>query len=683
MLNSLFNSGIVARRVEIALEEAEERAPAVPLDAEEIRSVEIPKLMLVDLLMQHRAWDETQGKSGERADLTNGFLPGADLSGVNLRGAFLRKISLAGADLSFADLRGANLVHAGLEKSNLLHTRLREAGLQGANLEGATGLLPEQLAGTSLFGATLPKPLPDLLFQKLRAAMHRGEIVRRLFVGMLLAALCATVIVVSTTDLQIAKNAPVFPIPVIGKALPVEGFFMLGPLLLLSLYVAFHVALLRHWEQLSELPAVFPDGQALDRRARWPLMGLVRNQFRWLSEDQLPPTALQTALLILPGYWVVPAVLVVFWGRYLTRLDLHASTYHAGLVAAATILAALLPGSRYAAFRGEGAQSKQTMTRRDVLGCVTPGIVLGVALFVLSLGIVRGMPHGQDSSAATNGAPKWAAQALWVAGYNPYPNLAESEISARPQNWSGKEEDLAAVRGVRLDGRSFRYADAFGAFLANARLRGVNFENANLGQADLRGAVLREANLRSAILDRARATRAEMQSAKLQRARLIRADLRGANLAFAVLTEAVMVDATLAGATLFSASLRDASMQGINLDGADLREADLTGAKLNRASLRRAQLVSAQLSGAEMREAELQDAALLEADLHSADLRGATLRNACLARARLDGARVEGADLRGAACLSAEQLCTTVGWRDALLDDSLRQQAERLCGAKP
>jgi len=87
------------------------------------------------ILEQHKLWLETDGKDGERADLSHTNLRGVNLSGVNLRhtnlsGADLSGVNLRDASLSGADLSGANLSDADLSGANLSH-----ADLSGANLD--------------------------------------------------------------------------------------------------------------------------------------------------------------------------------------------------------------------------------------------------------------------------------------------------------------------------------------------------------------------------------------------------------------------------------------------------------------------------------------------------------------------------------------------------------------------
>jgi len=108
------------------------------------------KSTLDKILEQHRLWLETDGKKGQRANLTNAYLTRANLTGASLRGA-----NLLGTYLRGADLRDANLICADLRGANLYRADLRGANLKGANLRGAN-LTGANLTGAYLTGANLP-----------------------------------------------------------------------------------------------------------------------------------------------------------------------------------------------------------------------------------------------------------------------------------------------------------------------------------------------------------------------------------------------------------------------------------------------------------------------------------------------------------------------------------------------
>ena len=83
---------------------------------------------LEGILASHRKWLESEGKVGERANLSGVNLRYSDLSGRDLRSAILE-----GVNFQFSQLKGTSLVD-----SSLLNTDLSEA----------KGLLEEQLAGS-------------------------------------------------------------------------------------------------------------------------------------------------------------------------------------------------------------------------------------------------------------------------------------------------------------------------------------------------------------------------------------------------------------------------------------------------------------------------------------------------------------------------------------------------------
>jgi uncharacterized protein YjbI with pentapeptide repeats len=94
-----------------------------------------------------RNWNTLQGAvlrrfSGNRIDLCNADLRGADLYSADLTcarlfRADLTQASLYGAALAGADLQDANLMGADLYRADLRHADLRRAQITGANLERA------------------------------------------------------------------------------------------------------------------------------------------------------------------------------------------------------------------------------------------------------------------------------------------------------------------------------------------------------------------------------------------------------------------------------------------------------------------------------------------------------------------------------------------------------------------
>jgi len=688
-------------------------------------AVHSAKVDLEVILEQHRDWVKSNGRSGRQADVSHLNLEGADLTDTNLQGALLNNTVLKGADLLLTDLQGASLLQANLAGANLLGARLREANLQGATLEGATGLLAAELAGTNLTFAKLPAEVAAA--EDLKYVRRRGQHAKWLISALMLLNALACWRIVTVSDTQILRNAALLPFPVLRNGVPLAEFFLLCPVLIGALYLWLHVYLQRFWEVTGAMPAIFENGRRLDKSLPWIVSWPASSYFRWLRERRSAMAGVEKAICIILLYWVTPATMTLFWGRYLTLQDLRGTILHAALIAAATTAAIHFPRSAARAFRsdesglfsemrnesaqqapaeGENAladaspvsstptalsdpQPRRTWNKKPWGNKKTGslripiGAGLGLILCLLSIGTIGGAPHGGNpAQGISSGSPwTWAADALWVVGYNPYAQVIEAEISRKPAGWTETEGELSHVQGANLNGSRLRYMQGYSAFLVRARLRQADLSYAYLSEADLRLANLRQASLRFAAMDQVKLNGAALQSADLERANLIRADLEKADLSFASLNSAVLLDAKLDGAVLYGADLRNAWLERASLGQADLRQANLEGANLKMTDLRSAYLSTAKMAGAKLEESQLNAAILMGADLRHTDLSNANLQGAVLSGADLAGANLQNADLRGVVGLSATQICAAANAHQAQLDDSLATDLSARCSA--
>ena len=679
------------------------------------------KVDLEILLEQHCDWLKSAGKTGRQADLSRLNLEGSDLTDTNLQQALLNETVLKGADLLLTDLQGASLMQANLQGANLLGARLREANLQGANLDAATGLLAAELAGTNLTFAKLPAEVATA--EDVKYVSRRGRHANWLVSALLLLNALACGRVVTVSDAQILRNATLFPFPVLRNGVPLAQFFLLCPVLIGGLYLWLHVYLQRLWEATAALPAIFENGRRLDQSLPWIVSWPARSYFKWLREPRSGLAGVEKAICLILLYWVSPAAMILFWGRYLTLQDLRGTILHAVLIAAAITGAIHFPRSAARAFRSDGSASSpprpsesqpQTPTLPDeaigeaqaVLAKkreVSPahglsaahkgfrflripiGAGFGLILCLLSTGIIAGTPHGGNPAQGIGSESPWtwAADALWLVGYDPYARVTEAEISRKPAGWTGSDAaEISRVQGANLGGLRLRYLQAYGAFLAKARLRQADLRYSYLSEADLRQANLRQASLRSAMLDQAKLEGAMLQSADLQRANLIRAEMGKADLSFASLTGALLLDAKLDGAVFYGADLRNAWLERASLEQADLREANLEGANLKNSDLRGAYLSAAKMAGARLAETQLGNAILMGADLRRADLSNSNLQGAVMSDADFEGANLENANLRGVVGLGAGRICAAANLRQAQLDDALATEVGAQCAAK-
>jgi uncharacterized protein YjbI with pentapeptide repeats len=407
--------------------------------------------------------------------------------------------------------------------------------------------------------------------------------------------------------------------------------------------------------------------------------------FKWLRSSHSSLAFLEAAIAILMLYWVAPATVLLFWARYLTLEDSRGTTLHILLVVGAVTAAMNFPRMAGKAFGHETPRRSiehKASARRivHIIRAVPPSI--GFLLSLISIGTFLGVPHDYRATAQSPapGIRAWAPEILWTFGYNPFAQLTEADVSTKPPGWTGREDEIALVKGANLNRLRLRYIQAYGAFLVKAHLWRTDLRNAYLSEADLREANLRQIDLRFAILDRAKLARAAAPEADLRNANLDRADLRDANLSFAVLSDATLLDATLDGANLYKSDLHSALLQRASLKKADLREANLENSNLTMANLGESYLISTNLSNARLKNADLSKVILTDASLRKSDLSGALLQGAVLRGADLGGANLQGADLRGAEGLTATQICSAANLRETQMDENLQQDVASHCG---
>jgi uncharacterized protein YjbI with pentapeptide repeats len=660
----------------------------VAADGEEVVAVAESPAVASDLLEfaqmldQHRLWVESGEKEGARGQFSGANLEAVDLTGANLQGAELQKVNFRGADLSMANLRNANLVEADLREANLLGTEFSGANLMGANLYGAQGLWAGRLGGTNLFDATLPEAVAALTGRKTIEQFTQAA--RWFYLLLMVMCVGACGLIALTTDVRLLLDESAARTARIPNILPLRGFYLVAPLLLTVLYLRLQFLFLRLWGSMGALPAVFPDGQTPEKDGRWYLMGPIRPYLRWTRDPHSALGMVESYVAMLLAYWVTPATLFFFWLRYLVLQDYRGTLLQVFSLTVASAAACGLPRIVKRVLRpGDWTEESTPQFLHDVLKAVRLPAAAGLGLFLLSMGVIRGLPADPTLRPEVGrGDPRrWAATAFQFVGYRPYADLTEESISTLSEkagSGSGVGND---ANGPLLNEINLRYARGYRATFANARLWRANLEGSSLAETDFRGANLREANLQSAQMDHVQAEKANLVSANAQRAEFNGGDFRSADWSFANLEGATLTTASLAGATMYAVNLRHANLLRAELSHADLRDTKLEEAVLSLARLEQTDFSAAKMMGANLTGAQAKGTIFLEADLSKADLRGASFAGAVLRQVKLDGANLLGADLRGALGLEAWQVCSTQGWRGAQLDPDVMAAVEQSCGA--
>jgi uncharacterized protein YjbI with pentapeptide repeats len=638
-------------------------------------------LEFAEVLDQHRLWVESSGTEGAQGHFAGADLTGVDLTAANLQGAELQKANLRGADLSMVNLRNANLVEADLREANLLGTEFSGANLMGANLYGAQGLWAGRLGGTNLFDATLPEAVAAL---NGRRTIEQFTQSARWFY-LLLIAVCvgACGLMALTTDVRLLLDESATVTVRIPKILPLQGFYLGAPLLLAVFFLRLQFLLLRLWGSMGALPAVFPDGQTPEKDGRWYLMGPIRPHLRWTRDPHSAVGMVECYVAIGLAYWVVPAVLFFFWLRYLVMQDYRGTLLHVFLFTVASAAACGMPRIVKRVLRpGDWTEESTPQFLRDVWKGMRVPVLVGLTLFLLSLGVIRGLPGDSTLRPEVGrGDPRrWAATAFQFLGFRPYADLTDESVSTRGENTAVANALGSEANGPRLNEINLRYSRGYHAAFANARMWRANLEGSSLAETDFRGANLREANLRSARMDHVLADKANFVSADAQGAEFNGGEFPGSDWSFANLQGATLTTVNLTGATMYAVNLRQANLLRAELAHTDMRDAHLEEAVLSLAKMEQTDFSAAKMAGANLTGAQAKGTIFLEADLSKADLRGATFAGAVLRQVKLDGANVMGADFRGALGLEAWQVCSAQGWRGAQFDADVLAAVQASCG---
>src|SRR5258708_37348927 len=95
----------------------------------------------------------------------------------------------------------------------------------------------------------------------------------------------------------------------IPNLLPLQGFYMGGPLLLTGLYLRLQFLLLRLWGSMGALPAAFPDGQTPGKDGSWYLLGPIRQHLRWARDPRSPLAMVDCRLAHVVAYLAAPAAM--------------------------------------------------------------------------------------------------------------------------------------------------------------------------------------------------------------------------------------------------------------------------------------------------------------------------------------------------------------------------------------
>ena len=481
---------------------------------------------------------------------------------------------------------------------------------------------------------------------------------RATWFGLIFVLLFCGVALLDVRDRDFFEYGAATQLPLLGVEVPVEGFFVTAPLVVLGLYIYLHVYLAKLWLELGRAPAR-PDGIALDR-AVFPW--LISDAALQLRKDVKPRPfgrIVSLASLVL-GWLLGPVVIGAFWWRSWPYHHEMLTLYLSALLLVAVWIGWESWMSRRRMMLGGEAQPSWL---RSLLCAPLGAAVLVVGWEATEGGIAARLPEGVKAWIEARHAEVFprrleaSSRRLLDDRFKLdgmtflYPaNLAGAELVRIPDGWMGRDrawreyrrrhgsdhawetrdnpdtpdletefEDQRREHRAALDANSFARADLRKAALAGAFMAGADLEGARLERADLEGARLEGANLEEARLEGAKLGGARLEGARIGGAWLEGAYLRGARLEGANLTGARLKGANLGGAQMEGAYLGGAQLQGANLGGARLEGANLEGAELTEANLEGVRLEGAYLGGASLKSAKLASSTTDFADASFAD----------------------------------------------------------------
>ena len=457
-----------------------------------------------------------EGYDFSRSNLCEADLSLARVARADFRNAMMRGARLAGADARGADFRGANLAGSDFSNCVLDHARFRNADLHDADLRESRGLVSEQLAATRLTGARLPPEIAT--FTGLNNIKEVSTSARGVFIAMLLLSIYSWLQIVGTRDYELIASTSSVSIPLMQVQLTVASFFLTVPLLLAALYVWCHFYLQHLWEELSKLPAIFPDGRPLFRRVHpWLLNTMVSAHFPILQKNRPLLTHLQTFAGVLLAWWMAPLTIAGLWWRYLCRHDLTGSIVQAilaGTVAIGGLGLQSLAGATMRGKRRRPFDPRQRLRQHRFWFRLVGALSIMAVFFAITIMAVARHESSIDNPVRLFFIHRTAAQ------------MAGADISQRRSTWkSGKDADKDQVNGALLAGKDMHYAMARKAFVAAADLRRSHLEHADFEAADLRWS-----DMRGAFLTGTDFASADLRGTDLRGAHLSRTDLNGARL---------------------------------------------------------------------------------------------------------------------------------------------------------
>ena len=527
------------------------------------------------ILQEHKNWLESDSQDGYRAEINHADLSGIDLSGANLRGA------------------------------KIIDTFLYDTDLSNADLSETEGIKPEHLAGANLSGALLPENIEQ--FETLNEIKKHSKQSRYILWGTLILLHFCWIMLLSISNANLLSRIHLLPSLMPELYIPAFWFFAALPIILFVLYIFLNKSLQRNWKNIANLPSIFPDAVPVDKKIfKWHVNNLAIPHLRKNKAQISLFHKLFNIFLIYTIHWVVPQTLAWFWLQYLIRHDWGLTIYHIFFIALSILFAFYFHSLMKRTLRRQKPQGNNIFLRLVYFA------VILIPFVVVSLGIIQAVPQKFENSSFTIG-PKIVS----VFGYELFLDFSEGEISKKPADWDGSNQDISSVAGANLKGLYAPYSNGRKAFLVKADLTYANLKYNNLDSADLRGVNLYGAKLNNSSLIGTNLEAADLSGTYLDGVNLLGANLRD--------VKGLTIQALRKTNNWLYAQYGGSILDSLNLPAdhnKKMADKDLSGYDLQNTDFRGFNLAGFNFSGANLQAANLTDVDLTGANLFSTDLRG-------------------------------------------------------------
>ncbi|MEO8326367.1 MAG: pentapeptide repeat-containing protein [Nitrospirota bacterium] len=507
---------------------------------------------------------------------------------ANLGNSFFEKCQFKKAKFNGSDLRNSEFSQSNFEEASFLRAKLNESNFQDSNFEKVTGLLGSQLAGTNVSGAKIPEDIRK--FEGLTRIEELSKKAGKIFILMLVGCLYSWLTVATTTDSQLFLNTKYYDLPIIQTAIPITPFFYVAPLILLGIYIWFHLYLQRLWEEMAVLPAIFPDGKPLDQKIfPWLLSGFIRAYIPLLKTNLPDLFILQFIVSFFLAWGLTPFILSQFWIRALPTHDEIFMDFLGGIFSIALGFGIYFFSlTRLTLYKNP--QRPKILLVSLVIGICF--IVITAQINLATVGITRTQPWGvpllepEEYNARQNRPLTLDIPEIYLflssignnilkitqhLGLRTYAEFQGEELTKIPEYLNGDVEDISKVVGTYWGGKNLRFARAENVFWVNSNFPAANLSHAYLLSIDLRGSKFERANLTGAFLavdlEEGKLLGANLTNAYLNMGKYKKVDFRGANLEKAIIMGSKMQQSLFAGANLQSATI----------EYVDFEEASFTG----------------------------------------------------------------------------------------------------------